>query len=137
MKNNFFLYIIVLITACNSNKGFRKSSETNHLYYHITGIDSINSYYFIYAKKDQLKFKIVSKKEIYINGVKIKVGKKYSLNLISMLSDKPIKGLTELPENRSLVNCYSADDSTEICYRKNYVRDLYKVENLKGLNIIK
>jgi len=27
-----------------------------------------------------------------------------------MLSDKPIKDLAELPENRSLVNCYFVND---------------------------
>ena len=126
-----------MLTACNSNKAFRGSIEANHLNYKIIGIDSINSYYLIYATRDKLNFKIVSNKEASKNGQRIKLGKKYSLNLISMLSDKAIKDLDVLPENRSLVNCYYFDDSTEICYEKNYIRDLYKVQNLRGLNIDK
>ncbi len=137
MKINFVLLAITLLTACNSNKAFKSSVDVKHLSYRITGIDSINSYYLIYATRDKLKFKIVSNKEASANGERIKSGKKYSLTLISMLSDKAIKDLDVLPENRSLVNCYYFDDSTEICYKKNYIRDLYKVENLKGLNIVK
>ena len=136
MKINFVLLLIILLSACNLNKSFRDSGEAKHFNYRIIGIDSVKSYYLIYATKDKLKFIIVSNKEASANGEKIKSGKKYSLNLISMLSNKAIKDFDILPENRSLVNCYYFDDSTEICYKKNYIRDLYKVENLRGLKIV-
>jgi hypothetical protein len=136
-KIKFLLFTIIFFISCSPHKSLnsRKGEITSN--YKILKIDSVNSYYFIYVTRDKIKFKIVSKKEISTSGDKIKVGKKYALNLISMLSDKPIKDLAELPQNRSLVSCYFFDDSTKICYEKSYNRDLYKIENLKGLYLIK
>ena len=50
-----------MLSACNLNKSFRDSGEAKHFNYRIIGIDSVKSYYLIYATKDKLKFIIVSK----------------------------------------------------------------------------
>ncbi len=137
MNIKFVLIGITLVTVCILNEACRVSNEAKYLNYRIIGIDSINNYYLISVTRDQIMFMIISDKVTSTSGRKIKSGKKYNFNLISMLSDKPIKDLSELPKNRSLVSCYYFDDSTEICYRKNYTRDFYRVENLKGLDLSK
>lgn len=136
MKNLFPVIIIFGLIGCSSgilNKKYQNSS------YIITNIDSINSYYLVYAKKSDSLFKIVSKKEFVKRGKKIEVGKKYILDLHSRKSEAPIiDGVKIAPVNIIDVMCYNYENDTQICTdRKKGIYDLYTTPDLIGLHYIK
>ena len=112
------LFLFAALLGCAQIK-----KETQHFkkvrdrdLYTVYKIDSINSFYLIYAKQGAALFKIVSKK-VGENLLfpKISVNKKYNFVLHSQ-SFNPVTGKTDiLPENSLLVGCYYYDDSTVIC----------------------
>jgi hypothetical protein len=104
--------------------------------FNVFKIDSINAYYLIYAKKDKSIYKIVSKKETIIGSIKIEPRNRYYFKLYSIISNRKVASTSILPQNSLLVNCYSFDDTTQICLENGQLRELYLVENLKGLFLI-
>lgn len=135
MKKSFLLIILFAIISCTNYTNIKDISKE----YTIEKIDSLNSYYLIYAKKNNSLFKIVSKKD-YIRGHrKIKIGSNYKLYLQSRKSQAPvINGVKISPINIIDIMCYNYDNNTEICTdEKNGISDLYSTKNLKGLYYIK
>lgn len=104
--------------------------------FNVFKIDSINAYYLIYAKKDKSIYKIVSKKEAIIGYNKIEPRNRYYFKLYSIISNRKVASTSILPQNSLLVNCYSFDDTTQICLENGQLRELYLAENLKGLFLI-
>lgn len=109
----------------------------NDSLYEIYKIDSINTFYIVYAKKNGTKFKIVSKKANSARCNKILVGSSYSLKLKSILKqeiklgDKTISSSSNL-----LVTCFTFEENTKIC-REEDITDLHYAENLIGLCFVK
>ena len=87
-------------------------------------VDSIDNYYLVYAKMNNLKYKIISKKDSCIN--KIQFQKLYKLSLKSVFSG--VSSYTRLS-----LSCYTFDNNTIICIEKDSINDLYVTENLRGL----
>jgi len=134
MKNFIFLISLTLITSCNTQHIDQKKDNAK---YEVYKIDSINSYYLVYAKKGDSLFKIVSKKENAINQQKISVNKSYNFTLHSMSSQAPtINGIKLKPVNYMDVNCFRFDEETNIC-KEEKMYDLYFVDNLQGLHLKK
>ena len=104
--------------------------------FNVFKIDSINAYYLIYAKKDKSIYKIVSKKESILGSNKIEPRNRYYFKLYSIISNRKVANTSILPQNSLLVNCYSFDDTTQICLENGLLRELYYAENLKGLFLI-
>ena len=111
------------------------NNNTDSLF-NVFKIDSINAYYLIYAKKDKSIYKIVSKKEAIIGYNKIEPRNRYYFKLYSIISNRKVASTSILPQNSLLVNCYSFDDTTQICLENGQLRELYLAENLKGLFLI-
>lgn len=140
MKKIFFLIIVLDIFSCTHTKNVNIIPLDNSI--HFTGnnlfniykIDSINSYYVIYAKKNSTIYKIVSKKEILPDCSRIYSGKGYTLNLISIWNKQNKIGEVEITPSAH-INCKSLDDSTKVCIERGYINDIYIAENLKGLCI--
>lgn len=129
-----------LLNSCKSAKSNLVTSKefTNLVNYKIYKIDSINNYYLIYAKKENLIYKIVSKK---VNGdcEKLKINFEYNLKLQPMGIMKPnIDDPKKRPMNYLdfIDPCRKFDNDTKICLER-YMTDLYFSENLKGLCLIK
>lgn len=136
MKYIFVLATIVMLIACSSSKVDNTSMGKSTSAYKVYKIDSINSYYLIYAKKGDSLYKIVSKKEDAKGFERIKINKSYEFELHSTLLNRQIGNTTILPQNSLLVNCFSYDDSTKICLEGDSIRDLYHADNIKGIYFI-
>ena len=107
--------------------------DTTNLY-NVYKIDSINSFYLIYARKEKSIYKIVSKKEQNQNcNSTIIMNGKYEFKLHSQSYNPKTGKLDELPENSLLVNCFYYDDSTTICLERDSINDLFYGDNIKGL----
>lgn len=128
---NYILFIIfsIFIISCVGSRNALEDMNS----YSIYKIDSINNYYLIYARKNDSIYKIVSKKEKMEDCKKIKLGKKYNLELQSLKSQTPvIDGVKISPVNYLDINCFTFEDNTQIC-KEEGVYDLYFAENIKGL----
>ncbi len=131
-----FVSIILVAYALSTTAGSRHYITQTEISYRVYKIDSINSFYLIYAKGRDSLFKIVSKKESDIIGNKIEVDKAYSFKLHSSLTDFRIGNVLISPRNLE-VNCFSYYDETQICYEGDSIRDLFHADNLRGLYFIK
>jgi CRISPR/Cas system Type II protein with McrA/HNH and RuvC-like nuclease domain len=137
MMKNLMLYFFVTILSCSNIKNKPKDlivMESQGLY-EISKIDSVNSYYFIYAIKNSQIHKIISNKVYRKNKFKkIKVGEFYTFELINFPNysdDKnPLTGFS------SIDPCFMLDEVTEICNEEGVV-GLYKTDNLEGLYYLK
>ncbi len=91
--------------------------------YRIQKIKSIRKYYVIYAVKDGVAYKIVSKKQNESSCIRVKRNRSYHFDLfrVEMLGG-------------SEVDCISFDKRTEICKEPGVV--LVTAGNLKGLCLI-
>lgn len=126
-----------MLIGCGASKiGSNHSVKQNAASYKVYKIDSINTYYLIYAKRRDTLYKIVSKKEAAIYLDKIKINMSYEFKLHSSLLNRKIGNTTILPQNSLLVNCFSYDDKTQICLEGDSIRDLYHADNIKGLYFI-
>lgn len=144
MKIKTLTLLIIILISCKSNKLGKNendkninSSELNN--YAIYKIDSLNSYYLIYAKNGESLYKIVSKKTGLYNCNKIELNSNYLLKLRPMRVIKPIVGAGEIQPINYLDfadPCRKFDDSTKICIER-YMKDLYFADNIKGLCFIK
>lgn len=130
--------LIILITAViNISCATKKKAEITTKQYEVLKIDSLNNFYIIYAQQNNMKFKIVSKKQEIKNCKKIKSGQFYNFQLVSILN-QPIK-LGDITINHGanlLVNCFMFEGNTEIC-RESDIPDLHRAENLSGLCLLK
>jgi hypothetical protein len=100
--------------------------------YKVYKIDSINSWYLIYAKKIDSVYKIVSRKEIVMNCSKIQINKEYHFKLISWFPSNQ-KGLDISFKSIPHLAGYGFDDSTTITLEKDSINDLMYAENVRGL----
>lgn len=135
MKKLIPILLVILCFACAIKVRSYKSVEQADIIYKIDAIDSVNSFYIIYAVKDNLKYKIVSKKGDIKGCKKIIVGKKYKFTLESILAEKIHLGDKEFSSSNSLnVDCFSFDENTEICKEQfKGINDLHKTKDLVGL----
>lgn len=132
------LILIPLIGLVKNNflpsKYYKQNSSNQQLTtFRVYKIDSINSYYLIYAKKGVSIYKIVSKKVRVTKCDKININSNYGFKLHSSLHDRQIGAMKFLAQNSLLVNCFYYDKLTSICLEGDSIRDLYSAENLKGL----
>ena len=132
--------LLVLLSAyssCQTKKTVTQSANINEAKYGITRIDSVNSYFIIYAEKDYRPYKIVSKKQSLHDCQKLKIGQFYGLHLKRLLHKSISTSQGMFPANDvELKNCIELDDSTEIC-RERYMDDIYETDNIRGLCYIK
>lgn len=142
MKIQILIISIIILVSCKTNKLSKSEDkvDTRELVnYTIYKIDSINSYYLIYAKNGEDLYKIVSKKTNLYNCNKMKLNSNYLLKLRAMEILKPKIG-DEKTRPMNYLDfadpCRKFDDSTKICIER-YMKDLYFADNVKGLCFIK
>lgn len=138
------VFICILLLSCAKkvshpeNQTEQKDSNfaKRDSLYEVYKIDSINVFYIVYAKRNGVNFKIVSKKEESSNCNKIKVTSNYNLKLKSILRQEVKLGNKSISSaGNLLVNCFTFEQNTEICREKG-ISDLYRAENLIGLCLI-
>ena len=133
----YYIITMLIVVGLNSCYPTKKNRlKTNLITYTVYKIDSVNSYYLIYATRENNRYKIVSKKTTNVCSNKILINGKYPFKLSPTLSNRTVAGKVLLPQNTLLVNCFSYDDSTRVCLEDNMVRELYRAENIKGLCFI-
>jgi len=135
-----FLITILAVVSCYSQNYLKEKSVKNDIQdsnnvntYRVYKIDSINSFYLIYAKRQDTLYKIVSQKARLTNCEIIQVNKQYPFILHSRLASRKIGNSPILP---GLVNCFYYGDSTSICLEKS-IYDLHSADNIKGLCFLK
>lgn len=107
--------------------------------YFVNKIDSINEYYIVYAKKDSVNYKIVSKKtKLDTTSKIIKEKNFYCLQLTPLMKRDSLFGypLSGSYHNKVSERCIVFDNNTTICNEKGVYDLLYKAENLLGLYVI-
>ncbi|KMQ59595.1 hypothetical protein ACM39_18350 [Chryseobacterium sp. FH2] len=128
MKYIILILSVVLCISCKSIDNKRQEG------YKIYKIESLNSYYIIYCKKDGEKYKIVSGREADIRidkYKKIEVGKSYNLELnLYHPRDNDKNPLTNRSTTPYVIRCYMFAD-TKICEEEGI--KLYTTESLQGL----
>jgi hypothetical protein len=139
MKNIIYLLAsIALLFSCSSTKKAMtvNNGDTN---YCVKKIDKNNSWYIIYAERNDTLFKIVSYAENSIdqNCRKIIVGGKYDFELKSKKENAPIIGGIKL-DPVGYTGCYIFDKETTICLEpKRGIYDLFFTNDLKGICYLK
>jgi len=133
--------VIVLITFALCLSFTCKPSNVCHSsgdYYEVVKIDSINNYYFVYSKRNDSIFKIVSNKPLIKvkKCNRIKMGSNYPFLLHSILDNLPAGFENLSPKRNPQINCIGFDDSTSICVEQGIVRDLFSADNVSGLCFI-
>jgi len=140
MKNNMLIFIIISLSLCslfnykNTNcSNISKTMLVDTQKYEVLKIDSINSFYIVYLIKDNIKYKVISKKTEEKTCSTITQHEKYIFNL-SSVKFTPIKfGNFTIVESLT-VDCFPFDEQTTICTEeKEGIYDLYLTNNLKGL----
>lgn len=147
MREIIYIFFALIVFSCSSSK---KTIQNDISKYRIKKITSKNSWYVIYAEKQDSLYKIVTGKEKGDNDCqKIAVGKYYDLELKSRRENIPVIGGIKLkPVNyldvksssydKEGVECYSYDKKTEICTEpQKGIYDVYYTEDLKGLCFLK
>lgn len=135
MKLFSIISIIAFLSGCtvrsnmNSNRSGIKNKKDYK--YNVYKIDSINSYYLIYARKGDSLFKIVSKKDKNLLCKSIIQNHYYEFKLHSQTGEVKI-GNVIIPVSLH-VNCFGYDDSTSICLERDSITALYHGDNIKGL----
>lgn len=136
MKVTLFLCMIFLCFSCASIKKIEQKDSTSQGYL-ITEIKTINSWYIIYAEKQDTCYKIIVKKDKKENNdcKKIIIGNCYNLKLHAISENVPkIRGVKISPVNYLDMTCHAYDEETEICIEpENGIFDLYYTEDLSGL----
>jgi hypothetical protein len=137
----YIIFLLVALIACVQTQSISSNKKSTHQQiedstslYKVYKIDSINSFYLIYARKGSSIYKIVSKKEQNQNcNSTITMNRKYEFKLHSQSYNPKTGKLDELPENSLLVNCFYYDDSTSICLERDSINDLFYGDNIEGL----
>jgi hypothetical protein len=134
----YFLSLMsITFIACTSLKTMGTSNKSLSSY-KVYKIDSINTYYLIYARKGDSLYKIVSKKNVVGNcDSVIRLNSSYEFELHSSLTDFKIGKIVVSPKATLNVPCFYYDASTTICLEGDSIRDLYYADNVKGLCFIK
>jgi len=120
---------IKLLSSDNIEIGNEKDGTANENLFNIVIIDSLQSFYLIYAKKKNEYYKIVSEKiELTNNCKKIKTGDYLSLNLKSIVPDTSkisykvggvlYKGVEFDFEKDTILDIYKTEDLVGLCYLK-------------------
>lgn len=130
--------ILLIALAILSCKPLSKKNDNCccSVEFYINSIDSINDYYIIYAR-ERIKghnYKIVSKKEQCESNNKIKVGGTYYLETTSIFTAM-IDGKEEYIGDNLF--CITISDSRFCKEPENYIFDVSKSKNLRGLCYIK
>lgn len=138
MKNLIYLASVILFFSCVSTRKAMtvKNVDTN---YSIKKINKNNSWYIIYAERNDTLFKIVSYAENSIgqNCKKIVVNGKYDFELKSKKENAPIIGGVKL-DPVGYTGCYVFDKETTICLEpKRGIYDLFFTNDLKGICYLK
>lgn len=120
MMRNFLLFLTLLVcVSCATTKSNRNS-------YQVVRIDSVRSYYLLYASKDGNVYKIFSKKAQPENYTKrIEAGKNYNFKLIPFFgrdAERGAKGVT-LP------------DSVTLCLEDGCLPNIYYSSDIEGLYV--
>ena len=117
-------------------KNYLMSSSKHDSLFQVSKIDSVNSYYIVYLKKNNINYKIISKKETLYKCNKIQIGQFYFFKIKSLLNvNIKLNDHVISSSNNALVNCYTFEGNTKIC-KEEGIYDLYKAINLKGLCLI-
>lgn len=144
--NKVLVLLFAILMSCshsktihteNTQSNVKNLGATNMASYEVYKIDSVNSFYLVYARKNDSLYKIVSKKEYVENGDRIQKGNVYGFQLHARSENRTIAGAKLLPQNSLLVTCFSYDDSTKICLERDSINDLHYADNLRGLYLIK
>jgi hypothetical protein len=93
--------------------------------YKIIKIDSINSIYILYVKRNDSVLKVVSIKKVEEKCDRVKVGERYSLNLKSYFSTNIYQKLD--------VAGFKVDETIIKLEGNGVIRDLFSTKNLCGL----
>lgn len=130
-----FLIVVITIISCKPSS-IEKDNCCCSVEYYISRIDSLNDYYIIYAR-ERIKghdYKIVSKKDKCESKNKIKQGGTYYLETSSIFTNI-IDGKEEyIGDNLS---CIVMDNSRFCKEPENFIFDVSKSKNLKGLCYIR
>lgn len=105
--------------------------------YKVYKIDSIHSYYLIYAKRNNIHYKIVSDKSPLGNCKSIMINHEYAFNLQSRNDSRRLSKIKLSPEALMRINCFYYDDSTFICLERDSISDLHSAKNVRGLCFLK
>lgn len=129
-----YLLIIVLsaiLFSCSRNN----YPSQNELCYNVYKIQLNNEYYEIYARRGGQHFKIISKKEDFTAGEKIRKGKCYQFELTSREELAPtIDGVKILPVNYLDIRYMHGNTAIKIDGGK--IHTLHYAKNLKGLYLV-
>jgi hypothetical protein len=129
MKTKEFILVILLLVFVQTCSIAQTQVSSSLLEYRIEKIKSSKYYYIIYAKRDDLLYKIVSEKTpIPNNCEKIKKGNSYYLSLQSDLMGTNMV---------SRVDCRFYKNNVKICIEKRCVHNLFVTKNLSGRCLIR
>ena len=152
MKNIvFFLFLSMTLLSCSSSAKLINPSKSSDTSYKIIKITKKNSWYIIYAERNDTVYKVVSKYDdsVLKNCKKVIEGKSYNLKLESKRDNVPVIGGVKLKPLNYLdvkshaydkdgMECYRYDEETEICTEpKSGIYDLFYATNIKGLCYVK
>lgn len=134
MKYISIIILTSIMLSCSlsevSTKGapsYTQFEDTNAVY-KIYKIDSINAWYVIYARNGSYRYKIISRKCLPLQGVKIEKNKSYNLRLIST------RHYPNAPSNPLDIPCFVLDENTPICLEpRKEIYDVHYTKDLKGL----
>lgn len=137
MIRDLFILAITFI-SCTSNRhvgsGIHQKEVNKQSMFKVYRIDSVNSYYLIYAQRKDSLFKIVSKKAGCVEKKLINTDAYYPFLLKSIWNTPiAIEGVNASPSSVYNVNCINFDDSTKICLERDSISDLYIASNIQGL----
>lgn len=143
MKSELIL-IFFLFISCSDTKVSKATIKVESIanseekeMYKINKIDSVNTYYLIYAKRKDTLYKIISKKESINNCKYLIVGGEYNFLLRSIWNQPIMIGNVNVsPSVTPEVTCLNFDDSTRICLEKDSIKDIHISTNIKGLCIM-
>lgn len=117
------IFIVCFNLKCIDNYN-KQNTNTS---YQVYKIDSINSFYLIYANKGGIKYKIVSEKAYCESGDKILKDGYYEFDLSSIIFDSK-----ELPIHPGAVGSIKIDSITTI-FLEDSINDIFSAKNIKGL----
>jgi hypothetical protein len=134
MKYISIIIFTLLILSCSLSKSstlgapsYTQFEDTNAVY-KIYKIDSINSWYVIYARNGEYRYKIISQKCPPSQGVRIRKNKSYNLRLIST------RHYPNAPTNYLDISCFMLDEQTSMCLEpRKEIYDVHYTKDLKGL----
>ncbi|MDA3614207.1 hypothetical protein [Polluticaenibacter yanchengensis] len=146
MRYLIIIFLALIMYSCSNGKNAPKGIQVNMLYL-IKKIDKKDSWYLIYAERNDSLYKIVSKDQGKENANcnEIMIGKFYNIVLKSRKDNVPeINGIKLKPVNyidarspaydKDGIECYLYDDKTEICIEpEKGIYDLYYTDDLKGI----